>query len=118
MKQNRRKFIETTTSATGLLLLSSITGLADINPPKPVMSKNFELKLLATNWGFEGSVDAYCEKVKKAGYDGIEIWWPMEKAGQDEMFSALKKYSLEAGFLCAGHQSNYNEHLQYFKQMT
>ena len=44
------------------------------------MNKNFELKLLATNWGFEGSVDAYCDKVKKAGYDGIEIWWPMEKS--------------------------------------
>ena len=37
------------------------------------MNKNFELKLLATNWGFEGSMDAYCDKVKKAGYDGIEI---------------------------------------------
>jgi sugar phosphate isomerase/epimerase len=118
MKQNRRKFIETTTSATALVLLSSITTLAEINPPKAGMSKNFELKLLATNWGFDGSVDAYCDKVKKAGYDGIEIWWPTEKAGQDEMFSALKKYGLEVGFLFGAPQSNYNEHLQYFKQMT
>ena len=101
-----------------LLLLSSITTLAEINPPKKSMNKNFELKLLATNWGFEGSMDAYCDKVKKAGYDGIEIWWPMEKAGQDELFTALKKYSLEVGFLCGGQQSNYNEHLQIFKQMT
>ena len=118
MKQNRRKFIGTTTSATAALLLSSITTFAEINTPKPSMNKNFELKLLATNWGFEGSIDAYCDKVKKAGYDGIEIWWPMEKAAQDELFSALKKYGLEVGFLCAGSQSNYNEHLQYFKQMT
>ena len=42
------------------------------------MNKNFELKILATNWGFDGRIDAYCEKVKKE-YDGIEIWWPMEK---------------------------------------
>ncbi|MEP6951717.1 MAG: sugar phosphate isomerase/epimerase [Ginsengibacter sp.] len=118
MKQNRRKFIETTSSATALLLLSSITTLAEINPSKKSMSKNFELKLLATNWGFEGSMDAYCDKVKKAGYDGIEIWWPMEKAGQDELFTALKKYSLEVGFLCAGNQSIYTENLQLFKQMT
>jgi sugar phosphate isomerase/epimerase len=118
MKQNRRKFIETTTSATALLLLSSIAAIAEKNPPKKGMGKNFELKLLATNWGFDGSVDAYCDKVKKAGYDGIEIWWPMEKAGQDEMFSALKRVGLEVGFLCGAQQSTYKEHLQYFKQMT
>jgi sugar phosphate isomerase/epimerase len=118
MKQNRRKFIETSTSATAVLLSSSITTLAEINPPKQSMSKNFELKLLATNWGFEGSLDAYCDKVKKAGYDGIEIWWPTEKEGQDEMFSALKKYGLEVGFLYGASQSNYKEHLQNFKQMT
>jgi sugar phosphate isomerase/epimerase len=82
------------------------------------MNQNFELKLLATNWGFEGSMEAYCDKVKKAGYDGIEIWWPMQKTGQDELFAALKKYSLEVGFLCAGQQSSYTEHLQLFKQMT
>lgn len=118
MKQNRRKFIETTTSATAALLLSSMATFAESKQPKEKMNKNFELKLLATNWGFEGSLDAYCDKVKKAGYDGIEIWWPMEKSGQDELFTALKKYNLEVGFLCGAQQSNYAEHLQFFKQMT
>ena len=118
MKQSRRKFIGTTTSATTALLLSSITSLAKTNPPQPVMNKNFELKILATNWGFPGSLDAYCNKVKKEGYDGIEIWWPMEKADQDELFSSLKKYNLEVGFLCGAYQSNYAEHLGLFKRMT
>ncbi len=118
MKQNRRKFIGTTTSATTALLLSSITSLAKTNLPKSVMSKNFELKILATNWGFPGSLDAYCDKVKKEGYDGIEIWWPMEKSGQDELFSSLKKYDLEVGFLCGAYQSNYAEHVELFKRMT
>jgi sugar phosphate isomerase/epimerase len=118
MKQTRRKFIGTTTSATTALLLSSITSLASTNPPDAVMNKNFELKILATNWGFAGSLDAYCSKVKKEGYDGIEIWWPMEKAGQDELFTALKKYDLEVGFLCGAYQNNYAEHLAHFKKMT
>jgi sugar phosphate isomerase/epimerase len=116
MKQNRRKFIETTTSATAALLLSSITVLAEKNPSILTSNNGFELKLLATNWGFEGSLDSYCDKVKKAGYDGIEIWWPGEKAAQDELFSTLKKYKLEVGFLCGGSQSNYNEHLNQFKK--
>jgi sugar phosphate isomerase/epimerase len=118
LKQNRRKFIETTASATALLMLSSVAAFAQTKLPQQNMNKNFELKLLATNWGFEGSVDAYCDKVKKAGYDGIENRWPIEKTGQDELFVALKKYGLEVGFLCAGHQSNYSENLQAFKQMT
>ena len=117
MNQNRRKFIETTASATAALMLASIPTFADAKQSKETMNNNFELKLLATNWGFEGTIDAYCDKVKKAGYDGIEIWWPMEKAGQDELFAALKKYNLEVGFLCAGHQTDYTEHFQYFKKM-
>jgi sugar phosphate isomerase/epimerase len=118
MIQNRRKFIETTTSATAALLLSSFASAEKFHPRTTVMSKNFELKILATNWGFQGTLDAYCDKVKKAGYDGIEIWWPLEKAEQDELFTALKKYNLEAGFLCGAPQSNYSEHLAHFRQMT
>ena len=37
------------------------------------MNSNFKLKILATNWGYTGTVDEYCAKVKKDGYDGIEI---------------------------------------------
>jgi sugar phosphate isomerase/epimerase len=56
-------------------------------------------------------------KVKNNGYDGIEIWWPMEQKDQDELFSLLKKYSLEVGFLCGAHQSDFQEHLNFFKKM-
>lgn len=81
------------------------------------MKNNFKLKILATNWGFQGSLDDYCAKVKKEGYDGIEMWWPIEKREQDELFAALKKYSLEVGFLTAGHESNYQQHFESFKTM-
>ena len=118
LQYNRRKFIETTASATAALMLTSIPTFAKAKSSKENMNNNFELKLLATNWGFEGTMDEYCGKVKKEGYDGIEIWWPMEKKDQDELFTALKKYNLEVGFLCAGHQRDYNENLQLFKQMT
>jgi sugar phosphate isomerase/epimerase len=81
------------------------------------MNNNFKLKLLATNWGFNGTLDEYCAKVKKDGYDGIEIWWPLEKKDQDELFSLLKKHELEVGFLCAGSDSNYKKHFDQFVQM-
>ncbi len=78
---------------------------------------NFQLKILGTSWGFTGTVDAFCEKAKKEGYDGIEMWWPTTKEGQDELFAALKKHQLDIGFLTAGYQSNYKQHADTFKQM-
>ena len=81
------------------------------------MNTNFQLKVLATSWGFNGTTDEYCARVKREGYNGIETWWPMEQKGQDEMFAALKKYDLEVGFLTAGHESNFNDHFHTFKSM-
>ncbi len=81
------------------------------------MNSNFQLKLLATSWGFGGTTDEYCAKVKQEGYDGIETWWPTEKKDQDEMFAALKKYGLEVGFLTAGHESNFDAHFKTFTNM-
>ena len=82
------------------------------------MNTDFQLKVLATNWGFQGSTDAFCAKAKAEGYDGIEIWWPTAQKDAADLFAALKKYQLEVGFLTAGHQSNYAEHLATFKQMV
>ncbi|MBC7827254.1 MAG: TIM barrel protein [Chitinophagaceae bacterium] len=114
---NRRNFLELTSSASTALLLSLNETLA--SNPKPVftMNKVFELKILATNWGFAGTLDEYCGKVKKDGYDGIETWWPGDKAKQDELFACLKKHQLDVGFLCGASQTNYQEHLDGFKKM-
>lgn len=117
MTRSRREFIRNTTAATTALFLSSLDAFASTNPPKMTENKNFSLKVLATNWGFEGTLDEYCAKVKKEGYDGIEIWWPMDKKGQDELFAALKKYSLEVGFLCGAGEANYETHFGHFKTM-
>ena len=82
------------------------------------MNKNFELKIMATNWGFNGSIDEFCAKAKKEGYNGIEVWWPTDnKKDQDDLFAALKNHELEIGFLVGGWQSNPQEHLDYYKKM-
>ncbi|HMH31984.1 MAG TPA: TIM barrel protein [Puia sp.] len=114
---NRKKFLHASTGAATALLLSSLDSLAHAHQPHINMQTNFELRIMATNWGFPGTLDEYCAKAKKEGYDGIEIWWPLEKKAQDELFSCLKKHGLEVGFLCAGSDSNYQKHLQQFVQM-
>ena len=116
MNHNRRTFIKTSASATTALFLSSLESLA-AEQPFFSMNQNSELKILATNWGFKGSLDEYAAKVKQEGYDGIEIWWPMEKKVQDELFSVLKKYGLAVGFLCGAQQKDCKEHFDFFKKM-
>ena len=54
------------------------------------MDGSFALKILATNWGFGGTIDEYCSRVKRDGYDGIEIWWNFDDSVTDQVFSALK----------------------------
>jgi sugar phosphate isomerase/epimerase len=99
------------------MLLSSLDKLSSTYKPASSMNTNFELKVMATNWGFPGTLEEYCEKVKKEGYDGIEIWWPIEKKDQDELFAALQKNQLQVGFLCGGQQGTWQEHLDFFKKM-
>ncbi|GAC1420457.1 MAG: hypothetical protein NVS9B7_29070 [Flavisolibacter sp.] len=115
MQDSRRRFIKT--SLETALLLTSLKAMA-FKKPSLDMNKNFELKLLATNWGFGGTLDDFCAKVKKEGYDGIEIWWPMEQEAKEALFQTLKKYSLEVGFLCGAQQGAYSEHLENFKKMV
>lgn len=78
----------------------------------------FRLKILATNWGFEGSMQEYIAKVKQEGYDGIEIWWPIEEKELNELADLLTKNNLEVGFLCGAQDTNYQEHFTFFKKMV
>ena len=114
MPINRRKFLGLSGTAA---LLTSLDNIAAASRPAFATTAGFELKILNTNWGFAGTVDSFCAKTKKEGYDGIEMWWPLNKPDQDDLFAALKKHQLEVGFLCGGSQSNATEHLAAFTKM-
>jgi sugar phosphate isomerase/epimerase len=103
-------------AATGMFL-RSLDAIAESTPANGATGKQADLTILATNWGFEGTLDAFGKKVKEEGYDGIEIWWPMEQKGQDELFAMLKKYGLKVGFLCGAQQPVFQEHYDDFKKM-
>src|SRR5438105_2818078 len=81
-------------------------------------NSKLQLKILATNWGFEGSLKEYITKVKKEGYDGIEIWWPLDEKELNELVSLLNDNGLEVGFLCGAQDVNYKEHFEFFKNMV
>ena len=118
MNQNRRKFITNTAAGSAALLMSSLDSFSLQTQPNMDRNKNYELQIMATDWGFDGTFDAFCAKAKNAGYDGVEAWWPTDnKAKQDELFSTLKKYNLSLGILCGGSQEDPQAHLEYYKKM-
>lgn len=116
MAFNRRKFLTMSAGLTGLAL----SPLENLFSQKPVfvIPEKFSLKVLGTSWGFDGSVDAFCAKAKKAGYDGIEMWWPGTAAAQKELFVALQKHQLDIGFLAGGSDSDPSKHFTQFKAMV
>lgn len=116
MKQNRRNFLQLTgTAATGAIL-SSLESFATEPQFSSKPIAGYELKILATNWGFDGSMDAFCAKAKKEGYDGIENWWPGTEKEQQEMFEAVKKYNLDLAIIWGADEGTYAEHAATFKK--
>ena len=118
MRQDRRTFILSSATASAAMFLSSLETFAIANKPSFSKNSRYELKIMATNWGFDGSMDEFCAMAKKEGYDGVELWWPTDHPkAQDEMFGSLKTHDLEVGFLCGGSQENPEEHLAFYKKM-
>jgi len=79
-----------------------------------------QLQFFQTDWGRTISWDAFCEKTKASGYDGLETWFPTDEQSQLELKAALKKYDLRVGFLNGTNKSlpfeeslkAYTEHFQ------
>ena len=90
---------------TLIILLFSILGF----------SQEKKLQFFQTDWGRQISWDAFCEKTKTAGYDGIETWFPRDEKSQNELKIALKKYNLKVGFLNGTNKSvPFEESLKQF----
>jgi sugar phosphate isomerase/epimerase len=118
MQQGRRKFIKTTAAGSAALLLASLDAFSLANKPLFTSTGNYDLKIFNTDWGFDGSRDAFCAKIKAAGYDGMETSWPGDANDREALFAALKKYDLEVGFLCGAWGNTAAEHLVNFKKMV
>ncbi|MEO7987969.1 MAG: TIM barrel protein [Chryseolinea sp.] len=113
MNFSRRQFIQTSSTLTTGLLLNAMDSFA-----KPLTTPNassFSLLILATNWGFAGSTEEYCARVKQDGYDGIETWYPNDASEREKLLAALSKHGLKVGFLVGGSDSDYQKHLVQFQ---
>lgn len=114
MPLTRRKFIAlSSVSATAGLLLNQEETLAK-SMHFPKSAPGFELMIFATNWGYEGSWDQFCIKIKALGYDGAEAWYPTDELKRKEFLAAFQKHNLKIGFLVGGSDRDHKKHLQQF----
>lgn len=115
MSLSRRKFLNLTamsgTIGTMINPLETFTQPLKTTAAQP----GFELLIFATNWGFNGSWDEFCSKIKHEGYDGAEAWYPAEEKAQKEFLGAFQKHNLKVGFLIAGADADPKKHFQQFK---
>ena len=113
MALSRRKFM-TLTAMTGTY--AAFNSMESFARPLPVLqTSGYSLLIFATNWGFTGSWDEFCFRIKTAGYDGAELWYPGDEKQRQELFTALQKYNLQIGFLVAGSDRDPEKHFQHFK---
>jgi sugar phosphate isomerase/epimerase len=124
---NRRKFIQSTVATSLLASLDSYAkpiftegvndvgfGMSDVGV-RPIA----DLKIMATNWGFDGNTESFCKKAKAAGYDGIEIWWETDPIKRRELFNSLLDNELAVGFLVGSGNSDAKKNAdEFFKNMS
>jgi sugar phosphate isomerase/epimerase len=108
---DRRKFVHQTTAA---FLFTSLA--SHLPQPFFTMNKNYELKILATNWGFSGSYDSFFAKAKKDGYDGAELWCPGTDKERNEMAEAAAKHGMMLGVLFGAGEKDPQQNLENFKK--
>ncbi len=118
MNLKRRSFLKASSGGMLGLMLPQIAELPAVAPADGIAKAGFSLKILATNWGFAGSMLAFCEKAKSEGYDGVELWYPMDPQGREELFHALEKTGLEVGFLCGTGETDPKAHFASFQKMV
>jgi sugar phosphate isomerase/epimerase len=114
MPISRRKFLEISvlSGATSTLMNPSEIYAEPLRLGQA--QAGYELLIFATNWGFEGTWDVFCEKIKRDGYDGAEAWYPAEEKERSEFLAAFKKHGLKFGLLVGGHDRDHAKHLQQF----
>jgi sugar phosphate isomerase/epimerase len=113
--RNRRDFIKMTSAATTAAILSSLESIATETKPSFVQNKNYELLIMATDWGYDGGYDNFFAKIKKEGYDGAETWCPGDEKGRQELAAAVRKHGMKLGLLFGAGDQDPAKNLETFK---
>ncbi|HEV7347336.1 sugar phosphate isomerase/epimerase family protein [Telluribacter sp.] len=75
------------------------------------------IKFFAPHWGNVLPFDSFCQNVKAAGYNGVEMALPFAKKEKEETIAILKTYDLELiGQYYQSFERDLQEHLQSYEK--
>jgi sugar phosphate isomerase/epimerase len=117
MKQNRRNFIKLTGAATTAAIFSSLESIAADTKPVFTHNKDYQLLIMATDWGYTGNHDSFFAKIKEEGYDGAESWCPGDEKGRQELAAAAEKYGMKLGLLFGAGDKDPKKNLDEFTKV-
>ena len=119
MIQSRRTFLKSSSSVAASGIIPSFLHTAGLSEKLNVpTTPSYRLSIHATNWGFNGSSEAFCALAKKDGFDGIEVLWPADEKEQEAILVAAKKHALAVAFLCRGDEAEPAKQLETFKKVV
>ena len=108
----RRDFIKNSSMVGSTFILPKLELTA--KPTDNPIQAN--LIILATNWGFTGTLDNFCAAAKKEGYNGIEVWVPGTQQEMSELKHTVDKYDLKLGLLTGGSDRLPSKHKLQFME--
>jgi sugar phosphate isomerase/epimerase len=111
----RRNFIKNAALFSAAPMPAVLESLVAEQPVFP-RAPGFSLKILNTNWGFNGTRDDFFKQTAAAGYDGVEVWVPQEDADRDDLQAKAAAHGLEYGLLCGGSAPDFSRHLAQFEE--
>lgn len=116
MTIGRRKFIKSGIASGAAMMVAPAVATAITDKVIPVPA-NFRVLIMATNWGFDGTTEQFCLRIKQSGYDGLEIVWPSGEGDRQKLFDGIKSNSLEFAFLVGIWDSDdYASHYKKFEK--
>ena len=110
MAVSRRDFITRSALLGSSALLAPPFAALARSPLTFTVPARFSLSIMATNWGFPGTVEEFCARAKEAGYDGIEMWYPAKADAQNALRAATDQHQLVFGLLAAGNDADFATH--------
>jgi sugar phosphate isomerase/epimerase len=112
---SRRAFLTAASSAGAVFLFSPLEQLGA--PGNIAQAPGFSLTIMNTKWGNDDSWDRFCSRTKEAGYDGVEIWWPVDQKERDEMMTAMEKHGLKKAFLFGSGENDFAANDAQFREV-
>lgn len=111
---SRRDFLTVSALTGTAAVVNSLDAFARPIAPSPQKS-GFSLLVFATNWGYTGTWESFASRIREAGYDGAELWYPADPVQRRELYAAFEKHRLRMGFLVGSGERSFEKHLQQFR---